>query len=457
MQGFSFHDGELHTEPFDCVCGARHQADVRQVIVEAGALERVAQVIGELGPGRRVVLVSDRNTETAAGERVRRALTGSFVVRRCYFDTDQWVRPDERAVGFLMFTMEPDTDFLIAVGSGALTDITRFVAARTGLPFISIPTAPSVDGYTSAGAPITHDGYKRTLDCKQPLAVIADIDILAAAPPEMVRSGFSDTIAKLVSRIDWQLSRVVTGEYYCPTLAEAVTMAAERCVEAADGIGARDKEAIRTLTEALMISGLAMHLVGNSRPASGSEHSLSHYWEMKSHLEDREEHLHGTKVGVATGIVAGFFERFFARLEAGDCDDLDLAALKATHPGRPQMEQRVRRAVGPIADRVIDEVAGSEYLEWDKREAQIAHIQERAAEILRLKEGAPSRGLIIDALQRAGAHHSPQSIGVDRAYLAETLLNSMEVRSRYTVFRAAQSLGWLEELAEEVVELVFSD
>ena len=457
MQGVTIRDGDFELESFDCVCGAHHEAPVRRVVVRPGALDEVVPIITELGLGRRVVMVSDRNTEAAAGAAVAKRLeSDGFQVGRCFFDTGEWVRPDEHAVGSLMFSMEPDTELLVAVGSGALTDVTRFVSSRTGVPFVSVATAPSVDGYTSNGAPITHNGYKRTLVCGQPVAVVADTDVLTSAPHSMIASGFSDTLAKLTAWTDWQLSRIVTGEYYCPTIVDGVTTAARACMDAADGIGSSDPSAVQTLSEALMISGIAMTMIGNSRPASGSEHSLSHYWEMKAHLEDRPEYLHGTKVGVATAIIAAFHERFFARLEnaARDRSSIDRDALERGHPSLEQVEERVRGVLGSVADRVIAEVVRPEYRDWPQRNREISAILDNAGEIIALRAGAPTYDALMDAQRRAGAPATPEEIGVGPDYLAETLRNAMEVRLRFTVLRAAESLGWLDDLADEVVELV---
>ena len=244
----------------------------------------------------------------------------------------------------------------------------------------------------------------------------------------------------------------MTGEYYCPTVVDGVTRAAQACQECADGIGRDDPAAVQTLAEALMISGIGMEMIGNSRPASGSEHSLSHYWEMKAHLEGREEHLHGTKVGVATTVIAAFHERFFARLR--NERNVDRAALERTHPSLDETEARVRSVLGSVADRVIREVTRPEYRLWPGRLAEIDSILEHADEIVALGTGAPSYESIIDAQRRAGAPAMPNEIGVSREYLGETLRNAMEVRLRFTVLRAAESLGWLDELTDEVAALV---
>jgi glycerol-1-phosphate dehydrogenase [NAD(P)+] len=226
-------------------------------------------------------------------------------------------------------------------------------------------------------------------------------------------------------------------------------------VEVASGIGSGDPDAVATLTEALMISGVAMQLIGHSRPASGAEHSLSHYWEMKAHLEGRKEHLHGTKVGVGCAVIAAFYERFFERLEHGA--SIDLSRLEQTHPSLEEVEGQVRSVLGPIADRVIAEVTAVEYQQWSQRVQRIEAIEKHAEEILALREISPSFQVILDAERAAGAPCLPREIGVDRAFLTESILNAMGVRLRFTVLRAAETLGWLEDLAEETVAAVAGD
>lgn len=451
MSQYTFRDGHLEHSAFDCGCGRRHELPIDEIIVRRGALDEVVPVVKRLGLGSKCVLVSDANTREVAGARVEADLgSAGFDVRGCFFAARDGVKPDEKAVGELMLAMDGDTAFLVVAGSGCLTDLTRFVASRTGVPFVSVATAPSMDGYASSGAPMTHHGHKRTIYCGAPRAIIADVDVLAAAPLPMIASGFSDTIGKLTSRVDWKLSAIQRDEYYCPFFVERVNKGVEQAISVADALGARDPEAVRTLTESLVVSGIAMLLVGNSRPASGSEHSLSHYWEMKAAVDRRREFFHGTKVGVATAVVAAFNERFFAR----DPSSVDVDAVLAQRPTLASWEQRLRSSLGEVADGIIAEVTRPQYLADEALRADIEGLTGRWDELERLSAESPSFDEVIRIQSEAGAPLYPSAIDVSPEYLRETLLNAKEMRSRYTVLRAAESLGWLEEIADEVVERV---
>lgn len=451
MENYTFRDGRLAHNPFDCECGRRHELPIDEIVVRRGALDEFVPVVKRLELGTKYVLVSDANTREVAGARVEADLgAAGYEVRRCFFATRDGVKPDEKAIGELMLTMDGDTDFLVVAGSGCLTDLTRFVASRTGVPFVSVATAPSMDGYASSGAPMTHHGHKRTIYCGAPRAIIADVDVLADAPQPMIASGFSDTIGKLTSRVDWKLSSIERDEYYCPFFVERVNEGVEQAISVASGLQRRDPDAIRTLTESLVISGIAMLLVGNSRPASGSEHSLSHYWEMKAAVDRRREFFHGTKVGVATAVVAAFNERFFAR----DPSSVNVADVLAQRLSLGAWEARLRSSLGEVADGIIREVTRSQYLSDDALRAEVQGLVGRWDDIAALAARSPSFDEVIRVQREAGAPLYPSAIDVSPEYLRETLLNAKEMRSRYTVLRAAESLGWLEEIADEVVERV---
>jgi glycerol-1-phosphate dehydrogenase [NAD(P)+] len=449
MSQVEFTDGVLQLEPFDCICGKRHELPIRRVIARPGAIADIVPELRELQLGTRTTLVCDQNTYDVAGKRVERDLIADgFSVTRCRFETRKPVKPDESAVGHVMLTMPVDTQFLVVCGSGCLTDLTRFVAARTGVPFVSVPTAPSMDGYAGSGAPMTHHGHKRTIIATHAQAVVADTDVLATAPTDMIASGFSDTIGKFTSRIDWELSKLVRDEYYCPVFVNDVSEMANRTADLAPAIRQADPDAIRTLTEALLVSGVAMLLIGNSRPASGSEHSLSHYWEMKAGLGAHREFFHGTKVGVATGVIAELNARFFSR----DPATVDVKALAARPVSLHAVEEDLRRNLGSVAEGVIAEVSRPQHLNGDERRMQIERLVEAWPEIVRLAEFSRSREQIENMQRSVGAPTLPTEIDVDPDYLRETLKNAKEMRSRYTVLRAAETLGWLDELIDDVVE-----
>ncbi|PIE31876.1 hypothetical protein CSA56_17175 [candidate division KSB3 bacterium] len=448
METYKFVDGRFVHQTFMCACGKEHAVPIKDIFVKSGALEELTGVLDRLKLGKKCVVIADLNTYEAAGKQVMQKLqAASYQPILCLFDTHEWVLPNEFAIGKVMLNIEMDTSFLLVVGSGSLTDLTRFISSRSSIPFISVPTAASMDGYASSGAPMLQEGFKRTIISAPPQAIIADIDIIRKAPYDMTASGFSDMLGKLNSRVDWQLSHMLTGEYYCEFFVELIDATLQQCIEDIAGIRQQNPESVTRLMEGQILSGIGMLLIGNSRPASGSEHSLSHYWEMKAFLENKEKHFHGTKVGVGTGVMAKFYEKFFAR----DPHAIDLADIKQRRQSLDDLEDALRKQLGPVGADIFADVTKPGYLGWKEQQKQIEALQASWEDIKKLQDLEPAFNRVVEIQQAAGASIMPKEVHVDRELLRETILYAKEVRSRYTVLRAAETLGWLEEITDEVV------
>ena len=197
---------------------------------------------------------------------------------------------------------------MIAVGSGVINDSVKFVTSRCKLPYVVVATAPSMDGYVSDGAPIISGGYKYSPVAHLTYGLVGDTDILATAPQDLIAAGYGDVVGKLTALADWELSVKVNGEYRCDVCATLTSRALDKCFSTAAGLKTHDGEAINALFEALTITGVAMALINTSRPASGAEHLLSHYWEMDYIARGLNPIHHGIQVGVATVAIARVFE-----------------------------------------------------------------------------------------------------------------------------------------------------
>lgn len=447
MENFKFVDGRLVHQEFMCECGRQHAVPIQEIVVRQGALQEIGDVLDRLNLGKKCVVIADLNTQEAAGEKViEQLLNKDYQPRLCLFPTHEFVKPDELAIGKVMLDIDLDTSFLVVVGSGSLTDLVRYISSRTGLPFISVPTAASMDGFASSGAPMLQGGFKRTIISTHPQAIIADVDVFSQAPHELTAAGFSDMLGKLNSRVDWKMSQIITGEYYCDFFVDLIDDVVKMCIANTTKIREGDPQVMARLMEGLILSGIGMLVVGNSRPASGSEHSLSHYWEMKTFLEHKTPHLHGKKVGIGTGVMATFYEKFFAR----NPFEIDLTDVHARKQPLEEIETAIRRGLGKAAEGVV-KVARSTYLSWEEQEQQIERIQVLWEDLKKLQTIEPTFDHVRDVQLAVGASISPQDIEVNRSLLREALLNAKEVRSRYTVLRAAETLGWLEEIVDEVV------
>ncbi len=297
---------------------SNHSFDIGRISVGPGVSENVPDFIADCGQSNQIFLVADNNTYKVLGAKIERLLAkkglkiGSYI-----FDDVVPVIPDERSVGRLLIRLDRDASLIVTVGSGTLNDISRVVSHKTGIPYIIVATAPSMDGYASTSSPIIIDGKKTSIFCHSPHMIIADTDILKEAPFVMLQAGFGDIIGKYTSLADWKLANKVKGEYYCDKIADIVRNAIDKCVPNIEGITRRDEEAIRSVTDGLILSGTAMGMAQSTRPASGTEHQLAHYWEGEAISKGLDHPLHGILVGVGTHVASLAYAFLKDRLPAG--------------------------------------------------------------------------------------------------------------------------------------------
>lgn len=296
----------------------------------------------------RFFLVADTNTYRVLGERTEAALRSAGIDVKTILLTDHEIATNEYfIVRTLMETNGEDRQF-IAVGSGTVTDITRFVSHRTRAKFISLPTAPSVDGYTSIVAPTEVGKYKVPIVTHPPQAVFANLPTLCAAPRRMIAAGLGDLLGKYTSLADWRIGELLYDEPYNASIAQYMRESVDRTVEVIDSIASASCEGITRLMDGLVGAGFGMLEFGDSRPASGAEHHIGHYWEMKLIIEGRPALLHGAEVGVATIFAARRYARLrqISRAEAA-------ALLKARQmPTVDQMLAEIQQGYGLVADRI---------------------------------------------------------------------------------------------------------
>lgn len=302
---------------YSCACGKSHKVDIQAIRVGSGVMQELPGILRDLGASH-IFLVTDNYTYEAAGRQVEQLLDqAGLAYHKRVFQTETPLVPNEYALGSVLAAMTSQDDMLLAVGSGTLNDVTKYVSARTGMPYVIAATAPSMDGYASTVAPTILDGFKTTLPAVYPAAIVADVDILKDAPMPMLTAGFGDIIGKFTSLADWRLSHQLNGEYYCPEVAGVIEAAVETCAANAQALAQREPQAIQAVTEALILSGLAMGMVGVSRPASGAEHQMAHYWEMDALRRGEEHPLHGNAVGVGTVLAASLYEMAVEYLPQG--------------------------------------------------------------------------------------------------------------------------------------------
>lgn len=277
-----------------CTCGQDHVMTTEFCIIDAGCMSDIDKYISRYGLSGFSVAIYDENTYCAEGL-IRPTVNQEIIL------SPQNLHADNNAVDLVLAELSENCDYLIAVGSGTIHDITRYCAYQLGVPFVSCPTAASVDGFCSSVSAMTWYGFKKTLTAVAPKIVVADLNVISKAPSYLAKSGFGDMVGKFVALADWKVAHIMTDEYFCNTIHDMTMDATRAVVQSADGIRKGNIDSFEKLTYGLLMSGLAMQLLGNSRCASGAEHHISHLIEMKPEgLGGTSNALHGEKVGVGT-------------------------------------------------------------------------------------------------------------------------------------------------------------
>ena len=277
-----------------CSCGHEHHMTTEFCVIESGCLANMDAYIEKCGLTGFSVAIYDANTYSATNHLHPKADQEIIL-------PPENLHADNHGVALAMEMIPENCDYMIAVGSGTIHDITRYCAHKKGIPFVSCPTAASVDGFCSSVAAMTWDGYKKTMEAVAPKIVVADLDIIAKAPTFLTNAGFGDMIGKFIALADWKIAHTLTGEHFCTTIHDMTMDATKAVTESAQAIKDGDISAYEKLIYGLLMSGLAMQMLGNSRCASGAEHHISHLIEMQpAHLGVESDALHGEKVGVGT-------------------------------------------------------------------------------------------------------------------------------------------------------------
>ena len=430
----------------ECSCGCEHHAIDKDIYIGKGLLEKVPQYITRRGLGTHCVLVADDNTWRVAGEAVEKHLTDAgFAVTRCVIHREGDMLPDDLSCGEVLLSITRETEFLIAVGSGTVTDTTRINAERTGLPFVSVGTAPSMDGYASAVAPLLHRGLKIQRPAVCPEIIVCDLDVLATAPLSMIASGVGDVLGKYIAKADWQLGEIINGEACCPVCVEMVTNAVNALVDNVDEIAQKTEKGMRILIEALLLAGVTIMIIDNTRAVASIEHNIAQYWEMILVQQGKEPPMHGASVGVSTLLVWPLFERFAKE----DLTRLDLEKIKAKRMPRETRERWMRHAYGEEGGNQIMRENPGDFLTWEEQERRIRTAQERFAEIQQVIAAMPPLAKIKQVMETLHAEMTPEEEHIPDDLLRRSMHCGKDYRTRYTLFKLLDECGLLEEYLRE--------
>lgn len=307
-------------------------SDTKDIEFGVGVLKETGPLFARLFPGKTALVVADENTFGAAGKGVVDSLKAAGVPMH-----DPYIFPGkptlyagyENVIKVREILQDLDDTVICSIASGTLNDLCKLASGELGRPYMNVCTAASVDGYAAFGASITKDGFKITRECPAPAGLVADLDVIAAAPQRLTATGYGDLIEKIPAGADWLLADRLGVEAVDDYTWSLVQGPLRGALSDPEGACRGDRDAIEGLAEGNIMSGLAMQALSSSRPASGAGHQFSHTWEMEGHGLDWEPPLsHGFKVGVGTVASLAIWEEFLAM----DIPNLDIDEVVANAP-----------------------------------------------------------------------------------------------------------------------------
>ncbi len=423
-----------------CTCDFEHPAP--QVTLYSG--EDAAQILAEdcraVYGDRPVLLLFDPETYTVAGADLQQRLQAEGVNLTSYqFDSHPV------ATAALIETVRAhskDVALIVSVGSGTINDLGKYSASEDHVDFWCLPTAPSMNGYTSGIAAIKVKGVKRTLPATPPQRIYALPEVIQQAPLKLRQAGFCDVLAKVVSDIDWQCESLLFSGRYCGLPAAMMTEVEKSYSDYPEAIGRGDKAAVIGLFNGLLLSGVAMSLAGSSAPASGGEHLVSHFWDMREPITGREPELHGLQVGAGIILSAACYQRL-SQLGQGDLPRLAEQLFTVT-------AARIPTIWGAYANEVAKQFQ-------NKRDALHQFdtlLPQKWNSLQKLFHQVHPPEYFADLFARIGAPFSLDAFRLTEDEFVLAALNSRAIRERITVLDLAAHAGVLEAATEDALQLL---
>ena len=399
----------------ECECGRTHRCEIKHVIIEDNAIARVGELAGAY---KHILLVADNNTYPICGDSVKDQIKDKCENVLIY-KSEGLLVPNESAIDKMQQLLTDNTDLIIGIGSGVIQDLCKYVSFYAKLPYHIIATAPSMDGYASAGAAMITGNMKVTYSAHVPEAIIADVSILKNAPMDMIRSGYGDILGKFSCLNDWKLSHVVNNEYLCDYVYDLTYDMLQRTKDLGKKLQERDPDAIKTLTEALIGVGVAMAYMGNSRPASGSEHHLSHFFEVTGIMNKEPYFMHGTDVAFSTVYTQQLRE--------------ELVKVNAPEQ-RSQFDEKtwsteIRKIYSAAAEGVIELQKKQGWYNKD----YIRIYKEKWDDIVNVLKDAPSSDMLIRYLESVGLDISDFEKTYGKEKIQNALWFAKDLKDRYSV------------------------
>lgn len=431
---------ELCGKSFDCECGIKHGSTLESAFIGDSASEKAADLM-KSGGYKHAYVIADENTYKAAGRKVCYTIESVGLLQDVYLlPVEKGLtrpEPDEFTVGSAVMAMPHGADIIIGVGGGVVNDISKIVSRVSALKYLYIPTALSMDGYTSDSSSVIFGGVKVSLPSKCPDILLCDTEILANSPRKLLLAGIGDMAAKLVSVCEWRISALINGEYYCEHIADMMRRYCRDALDSALDAVSGSKEAAGKIARGLSSIGMAMTFAKTTRPASGVEHYYSHLWDMTALEEGKQSELHGLQVGVGTLLSIRKYEKLIKLVP-----NREKALLHAEAFDLEKWKAGVREYFGGGAEKLIALEEKEGKYDKEKHKARLDRIIASWDDIISVikEELIPSEELY--ALYKSIGHPTePDEIGQSEISAKEAFSHTGDIRDKYILSRLLWDIG----------------
>lgn len=427
-----------------CPCGRVHRFS-SVTLSGKGAVDRLAEEAERLG-GKRPYVVCDKSTRGIAEGFVLPRLKSAGLQPTLFSFAEESPEPDEKTVGGAFMHLKGDCDIIIGVGSGVINDTSKILSARTGLPYIIVATAPSMDGYQSMTSSMTMDGLKISLPSRAADVIIGDTDLLKSAPRYMLISGVGDMLAKYVSICEWRIASLILDEYYCEEIASLIRSALLKIRSSKEKIINGDSEAVEAVFDGLTATSVAMNYAGVSRPASGIEHYISHIYDMRGAEFGRKTELHGIQCAISSLTAIKLYEKLLTVTP-----DIEKALKYAESFRKEEWKKGLRALLGGAAESMIALEEKEQKYDVKRHRERLMRIVEKWEEIKAvIRDELPSYDELFAFMKDIGAPTSFAEVGIDGELLPEVLCYAKDIRDKYVLPRLLFDLGLLDEFKNEI-------
>ena len=421
--------------------------DTRLFEMGRGASAQAPAFFKQFFPGRKALIVADVHTWPALGEKVYQLFQADGIPTGCHIIEEEEFHAEWQYVERVDALLDADPQaVLVSVGSGVINDLCKLSSHHHDQSYLTLPTAASVDGYSSFGASITYQGAKQTFSCPAPVAIVADIDVIAAAPAPMTAAGYADLAAKIPAGGEWMIADFVGKAPLHPEAWHMLQDHLDAFLSQPDQVAAGDPDAIADVFEGLTLSGFAMQAARSSRPASCCDHLFSHILDMTEHRYQGKLQSHGFQVAIGTLTMCAVFDELFKQ----DLSALDVEACVAAWPS---LEQEQERALAlfkdfPAPRLGYDEIT-KKYDGADVVREQLTRLKTQWPALKeRLQKQVYSFSKMQDLLRRAGAPADPADIGLTRRGLRDMFPLVQLMRFRFNLLDLAKRGGFYDAIVD---------